>query len=72
MRFNFILEHINGKKMKMTSSRGNIIQNGDKKVLKGLGFERNDKLGDLVIDFIISHPEETLTDEQLKLIEEIF
>ena len=70
--FNFILEQLNGKQMKMTSSRGNIIQNGDKKVLKNLGFERNDKKGDLVIEFIVSHPDEKLTDEQLKLIEDIF
>lgn len=70
--FNFILEHINGKQMKMTSSRGNIIQNGDKKVLKNLGFQRNDKQGDLIIEFVVSHPDEKLTDEQLKLIEDIF
>ena len=70
--FNFVLNHINGNNMKLSSSRGNIIQNGDKKIIKNMGFERNDKFGDLIIKFHVSHPDEKLTDEQLKLIEDIF
>ena len=34
--FEFNLEHINGKSIKFTSSRGNIIQNGDEKVIDKL------------------------------------
>ena len=63
--FNFILEHLNGSKTKLSSSRGNIIQNGDKKVIKELGFERNDKKGDLIIMFHVNHPPNKLTEEQL-------
>ena len=70
--FDFMLEHLNGKSNKLSSSRGNIIQNGDKKVIKGMGFERNDKKGDLIILFHVNHPEHKLNDEQLNLIEEIF
>ncbi len=70
--FDFMLEHLNGKSNKLSSSRGNIIQNGDKKVIKGMGFERNDKKGDLIILFHVNHPEHKLNEEQLKLIEEIF
>lgn len=70
--FEFLLEHINGKKMKLSSSRGNVIQNGDKKILKNMGFNRNDKEGDLIILFKVLHPPETLTDEQLNLIEKLF
>jgi len=70
--FHFILEHLNGTKTKLSSSRGNIIQNGDKKVIKDLGFERNDKKGDLIILFNVLHPPNKLTEDQLKLIEETF
>ena len=70
--FDFVLEHINDKNMKLSSSRGNIIQNGDKKILKGLGFNRNDKQGDLIINFKVLHPPHKLTEEQLKLIDEMF
>ena len=58
--------------MKLSSSRGNVIQNGDKKILKNMGFNRNDKQGDLIILFKVLHPPESLTDKQLKLIEELF
>ncbi len=70
--FNFVLEHLNGSKTKLSSSRGNIIQNGDKKVIKELGFERNDKKGDLIIMFHVNHPPNKLTEEQLQIIEENF
>jgi DnaJ-class molecular chaperone len=70
--FEFVLEHINDKSMKLSSSRGNIIQNGDKKILKGLGFNRNDKQGDLIINFKVLHPPQKLTEEQLKTIDKIF
>jgi len=70
--FDFILEHLNNSKTKLSSSRGNIIQNGDKKIIKSLGFERNDKKGDLIILFHVLHPPEKLNETQLKFIEETF
>lgn len=70
--FDFTIHHLNDNKMKLSSSRGNVIQNGDKKVLKDLGFDRNDKKGDLLIVFHVCEPENKLTEEQLKLIEDIF
>ena len=70
--FHFILEHLNGKKTKLSSSRGNIIQNGDKKIIKELGFERNDKKGDLIILFNVLHPPNKLNENQLKIIEDNF
>ena len=70
--FDFILEHLNDSKTKLSSSRGNIIQNGDKKVIKNLGFERNDKKGDLIILFHVLHPPEKLNETQLKIIEDNF
>lgn len=70
--FDFILEHLNNSKTKLSSSRGNIIQNGDKKIIKNLGFDRNDKKGDLIILFHVLHPPEKLNETQLKIIEETF
>jgi DnaJ-class molecular chaperone len=72
--FDFVLEHLNGKQMKLSSSRGNIIQNNDRKIIKGLGFTRGDRTGtgDLIIEFKVKHPKEKLTNEQIAYIEEIF
>lgn len=70
--FDFVINHINGKSMKLSSSKGNVILNGDTKVLKGLGFIRNDTKGDLIIVFNVLQPQCKLNDDQLKLIEEIF
>jgi DnaJ-class molecular chaperone len=69
--FESILSHVDGVNMRLLSSRGNIIQNGDERVLKGKGFSRNNQLGDLIIVFkVISPPD--LTEEQIKLCETIF
>lgn len=69
--FESILSHVDGVNMRLLSSRGNIIQNGDERVLKGKGFSRNNQLGDLIIAFkVISPPD--LTEEQIKLCESIF
>lgn len=70
--FDFVLEHLNNSKTKMSSSRGNIIQNGDKKIIKNMGFERNEKKGDLIIMFHVNHPPKKLTEAQLKIIEDNF
>ena len=70
--FDFVLEHLNNSKTKISSSRGNIIQNGDKKIIKNMGFERNEKKGDLIIMFHVNHPPKKLTEAQLKIIEDNF
>jgi molecular chaperone DnaJ len=69
--FNVIIPHLNGEKLKLNSSRGNIIQNGYIKKIPNMGFKRNNKKGNCVIEFIVSHPKQ-LTEEQLKMLEEIF
>ena len=68
--FDFVLEHIDGNKLKFDSSRGNIIQNYDRKVIKEKGFNRNETTGNLVIIFHVKHPETKLTEEKLKLFDE--
>lgn len=69
--FEFNIQHINGKSIKFTSSRGNVIQNGDEKTIKKLGFNRNDLIGNLILSFHVKQPE-TLSEDQLKLIEDVF
>ena len=41
-----------------------------KKVIKHLGFQRNDHKGNLIIHFHVTYPDK-LTDEQLKTFQEI-
>jgi len=69
--FESILSHVDGNQMRLLSSRGNIIQNGDERVLKGKGFSRNNQTGDLIIAFKVVSPPD-LTEDQLKLCESIF
>ena len=69
--FEFNLEHINGKSIKFTSSRGNVIQNGDEKIINELGFHRGELVGNLILSFHVIQPA-NLTEEQLKLIEDVF
>lgn len=68
----FDINHINGKQLRFSSSRGNILQNFDKKVIQGLGFNRNDKNGNLIIQFVVNHPPQKLNEEQLQFIEANF
>ena len=68
--FEFNLEHINGKSIKFTSSRGNVIQNWDEKVIDNLGFQRGEQMGNLILSFNVVQSE-TLNEEQLKTIESI-
>jgi len=65
--FEYLIHYIDGSPLKLKSSRGNIIQNGDEKSVKGKGFLRDGQTGDLVIHFKVT-PQE-LTDEQISLFE---
>lgn len=69
--FKFIIEHIDGSSIQFSSSRGNIIQNGDEKQIKNMGFKRNGLTGNLILSFHVLAPS-TLTEEQLTVIEEVF
>ena len=69
--FEYIIPHLNGKTLRLQSSRGNIIQNYDEKIIENKGFIRNEKIGALKIIFMVTPPKK-LTDEQLNVIESIF
>jgi DnaJ-class molecular chaperone len=68
--FERIIKHIDGTNMRLVSSRGNIIQNGDEHYIKSKGFTREGKTGDLIIVFKVVPPK-TLTEDQLKLFDNI-
>lgn len=63
--FTYIMQHLDGSKLNLKSSRGNVIQNGDEKNIKGRGFTR-DQVGDLIIKFKVTPPK-VLTEAQLVL-----
>ena len=64
--FAYIMQHIDGSKLNLKSSRGNVIQNGDEKNIKGRGFTRDNQVGDLIIKFKVTPPK-VLTEAQLLL-----
>lgn len=57
--------------LKIQSSKGNIIQNNDEKIILNKGFTRNEQTGNLIIKFMVEKPSK-LTDEQLSLLDNIF
>lgn len=62
--FNFSLDHIDTNSFRLKSSRGNVIQNMEEKIIKGKGFERDGSTGDLIVVFKVTSPSQ-LTEEQL-------
>jgi len=65
--FDYLLHYIDSTPLKLKSSKGNIIQNGDEKTVRGKGFQRDGQTGDLIIHFKVT-PQE-LTEEQIALFE---
>ena len=68
--FERIIQHIDESNMKLISSRGNVIQNGDEHCIKNKGFTRDGQIGNLIINFKVTHPK-ILTEEQLKTLDNI-
>jgi DnaJ-class molecular chaperone len=65
--FECLIHFIDGTPLKLKSSKGNIIQNGDEKIVKGKGFNRDGQSGDLIIRFKVTSQE--LSEEQIALFE---
>lgn len=55
--FSFELKYLTGKIYTITNNSGNIISHGYKKVIPGMGFEREGHKGNLIIMFDIIFPE---------------
>ena len=69
--FETTIQNITDQTLKIQSSKGNIIQNYDEKIILNKGFTRNEQTGNLIIKFIVEKPKK-LTDEQLELLDNIF
>jgi len=65
------ITHLNDVALKLQSSRGNIIQNNDERVIKNKGFIRENDIGNLIIVFRVK-VQSKLTDEQLNTLDAIF
>lgn len=67
--FEYNITHLNENILKLKSSRGNIIQNFDEKIIKNKGFTRNNITGDLKIIFKVEP--KTLNEKQLNTLENV-
>ncbi len=63
MGFAFQLEHLNGKTYTINSGEESIVRPGTETTIKGMGFERNNIKGNIIIKFDIVFPK-TLSKEQ--------
>ena len=69
--FSFELKYINGKTYTINNQRGNIIPPEYTKVIPNMGITREGHIGNLLIHFKVEFPE-TLTEEQLEKLSDIF
>jgi DnaJ-class molecular chaperone len=69
--FSFELKYLTGKVYTITNNSGNIISNGYKKLIPGMGFERDGHKGNLMIIFDVKFPEKIAPEsiEKLKAVD---
>jgi DnaJ family protein A protein 2 len=69
--FTFELKYITGKTYTINNQAGNIITDGYRKTIPGMGFFRDGHTGNLVIIFNVKYPEKLTNDiiEKLKQID---
>ena len=68
--FNFQLDHINGKCYTITAGGVNVIKPGSETVIKKMGFQRENIVGDVIIKFNVIFPR-SLNEEQKSKIKDI-
>ena len=68
--FDFDMPYINGKTFKINNQAGNIISANFKKMIQGMGMKRENKTGNLIIEFTVVYPEK-ISLEQVKKLKEI-
>lgn len=68
--FSFEIKYINDKNYTINNTQGNIITPNYKKTIPGMGLERNEKRGNLIIHFIIEFPT-TLSIDKINLLRDI-
>lgn len=65
--FSFALKHLNGKVYTLSNGVGNIVTPNYKKQIPGMGLQREDHVGNLVIHFDVIFPKELSTETVTKL-----
>ena len=68
--FSFDLKYIDERTFKINNGNGNVISANYKKMIPSMGMQREDHTGNLIINFNVTFPER-LTEEQVKIIEDI-
>lgn len=68
--FIFDLKYIDGRVFKIKNSNGNVISTNYKKMIPNMGMKRDNHTGNLIIKFEVTFPER-LTEEQIKIIEDV-
>jgi DnaJ-class molecular chaperone len=68
--FVFDMNYLDGRTFKINNNVGNIITNNYNKVLPNMGMKREDHVGNLIINFSVTFPEQ-LTIEQINALQEI-
>ena len=69
-RIKLMSKHINKQTLKLNNPKGRIIYNQNKKTIPNLGFQREDKTGNLIIMFQVK--EQQLNETQLEELEKWF
>lgn len=68
--FNFEIKHLNGKIFKICNKPGTITSTNFKKTISNLGFIRDNKIGNLYLNFTVNLPH-NLSNEQIKMLNNI-
>jgi DnaJ family protein A protein 2 len=68
--FSFDMNFLDGRIFKLNNNVGNIITHNYNKVIPGLGMKREDHTGNLLINFIVTFPEQ-LSAEQIEALQKI-
>jgi len=69
--FELSIQHLDGTQYKIKNNPGNVIMNGQEKNVKGKGFIRDDRKGDLLLQFQVATPP-PLSAEQVELLASMF
>ena len=69
--FEVAIQHLDGSQYKIKNNPGNVILNGQEKNVKGKGFVREERRGDLILQFQVLPPP-PFTAEQVTVLETVF
>lgn len=65
--FKFDIEHLNGKTYTINNNNGKVICPGYKSIINGMGMQRGDKTGKLIIEFSLEFPKNLSEETRKKL-----